>query len=130
MGLKNEITRNKEISSKIDYRNFPMVPRVVFGAGSFSQLGDILLPHRRNSDAPIVFLLDDVFEGSELERRIPGIFNDLIIRINADEEPKTSQVDSLVEKIRKDFTENTFRYCWHRWRDNPRSLQGSGYYVQ
>ncbi len=25
------------------YRNFPMVPRVMFGKGSFNQLGEILL---------------------------------------------------------------------------------------
>ena len=105
MGLKKEIAHKKDNRSKIDYRNFPMVPRVVFGAGSFSQLGDILLPHRRNSDAPIVFLVDDVFEGGELENSIPRIFNDLIIYISADEEPKTSQVDSLVQKIRSDFSE-------------------------
>ena len=105
MGLKKEITQKKDNRRKIDYRNFPMVPRVVFGAGSFSQLGDILLPHRRNSDAPIIFLVDDVFEAGDLESRIPRIFNDLIIYISADEEPKTSQVDSLVQKIRMDFTE-------------------------
>ena len=105
MGLKKEITSTKSIGNKTNYRNFPMVPRVVFGAGSFEQLGDILLPHRKNSDAPIIYIVDDVFEGGDLEGRIPTIFNDLIVFINAEEEPKTEQVDSLVEKIRNEFSE-------------------------
>lgn len=89
----------------LGYRNFPMVPRVVFGSGSFNQLGEILLPNRKHSDAPFIFLVDDVFEGANLVKRIPLIFNDQIIFISAEEEPKTEQVDFLVEKLRADFTE-------------------------
>ncbi len=88
-----------------NYRNFPMVQKVIFGKGSFDQLGEILLPERKNADAPIVFLVDDVFEGTELIARIPLIFNDQIIFISADEEPKTDQVDALVRKLRSDFSE-------------------------
>ncbi len=87
------------------FRNFPMVPRVLFGKGSFDQLGDILLTKRRHSDAPIIFLVDDVFEGHDVARRIPAIFNDKIVFISADEEPKTLQVDALVKQILKEFTE-------------------------
>lgn len=82
-----------------------MVPRVIFGPGSFSQLGDILLPHRRNADAPVIYLVDDVFEGGELEARVPAIFNDLILYVSSEEEPKTNQVDALVEYIRQEFSE-------------------------
>ncbi|WP_350287005.1 iron-containing alcohol dehydrogenase family protein [uncultured Croceitalea sp.] len=82
-----------------------MVPRVVFGRGSFGQLADILLPKRKNSDAPFIFLVDDFFEGSVLQERIPWLFNDQIIFISADEEPKTNQVDALVHKIKSDFDE-------------------------
>lgn len=103
MSLKKEIEINKR--TKPDYRNFPMVPRVVFGAGSFYQLGDILLPNRKNADAPVIFLIDDVFKGGQMERQIPAIFNDLIIFINADEEPKTQQVDAIVDRIRNEFSE-------------------------
>ncbi len=85
--------------------NFPMVPRVVFGKGSFNQLGDILMPKRVHSEAPFIFLVDDVFENSGLERKIPLIFNDQIIFVSAEEEPKTYQVDALVNKIKKDFSE-------------------------
>ncbi len=82
-----------------------MVPRVVFGRGSFGQLADILLPKRKNSEAPFIFLVDDFFEGKPLEQSIPWLFNDQIIFISADEEPKTAQVDALVEKIITDFDE-------------------------
>tara|TARA_R110002033_G_scaffold36105_1_gene74397 strand:- start:118 stop:1173 length:1056 start_codon:yes stop_codon:yes gene_type:complete len=81
-----------------------MVPRVIFGAGCFGQLGEILLPKRINSEAPFIFLVDDVFEGSRLINRIPLNFNDQIILISADEEPKTDQVDALVQKIKNDYT--------------------------
>ena len=87
------------------YKNFPMVPRVVFGNGSFNQLGEILLPKRKHSDAPIIFLVDDVFENTELITRIPLIFSDRIFLISAAEEPKTHQVDALVKKIKEDFSE-------------------------
>ena len=105
MSLNKEIEVKKEIDVKKGYRNFPMVPRVVYGTGSFDQLGEILLPKRRSADAPVVFLVDDVFEGSVLSGRIPAIFNDLVLFINADEEPKTEQVDQLVNRIKSEFPE-------------------------
>ncbi|WP_370323757.1 iron-containing alcohol dehydrogenase family protein [Flavobacterium sp. ASW18X] len=87
------------------HKNFPMVPRVVFGRGSFSSLGSILLPKRRNSDAPFIFLVDAFFEGSDLENRLPLLFNDQVIYVSAEEEPKTAQVDALVQKLKSDYTE-------------------------
>ncbi|MEL6917411.1 MAG: iron-containing alcohol dehydrogenase family protein [Bacteroidota bacterium] len=87
------------------FRNFPMVPRVIFGSGSFNQLGEILMPKRKHSEAPIIFLVDDVFEEKELSSRIPAIFNDQIIFISAKEEPKTDQVDALVRRIKKEYSE-------------------------
>lgn len=88
---------------KTNYKNFPMVPRVIFGAGCFGQLREILMPKRINSEAPFIFLVDDVFEGTGLISRIPLIFNDQLIFISADEEPKTDQVDALVHKIKSDY---------------------------
>ena len=84
------------------YRNFPMVPRVVYGKGSFDQLGDILTPFRERSGSPMVFLVDDVFENSVLAQRVPSVGDDMVIMISAAEEPKTKQVDALVEKIRSE----------------------------
>ena len=87
------------------YRNFPMVPRVVFGHGSFLQLGEILMPKRKSSEAPFIFFIDDVFEGQPLITEVPLLFNDQIIFISSEEEPKTAQVDVLVAKIKESFTE-------------------------
>lgn len=87
------------------YRNFPMVPRVMFGNGCFDQLGEVLMAKRKHSDAPFIYLIDDVFEGKELAQRVPLIFNDKIIFISAAEEPKTQQVDALVAIIKNDFIE-------------------------
>ncbi|MBU2489537.1 MAG: alcohol dehydrogenase, partial [Proteobacteria bacterium] len=52
------------------FRNFKMVDRVVFGRGCFNQLGDILSGVRKPG-APVVFLVDDLFEHAPLAGRIP-----------------------------------------------------------
>ncbi|MBU2945242.1 iron-containing alcohol dehydrogenase family protein [Zobellia uliginosa] len=100
---KHTQVKQATVGKKTEFRNFPMVPRVVFGRGSFNQLGDILMPKRKHSDAPFIFLVDDVFENTELAKRIPLIFNDQIIFISAEEEPKTAQVDALVDKIKREY---------------------------
>ncbi|MEH6681520.1 MAG: iron-containing alcohol dehydrogenase family protein [Sediminicola sp.] len=82
-----------------------MVPKVIFGNGCLSQLGEILLPKRKNSEAPFIFLVDDVFEGSDLVEQLPLLFNDQLVFISADEEPKTDQVDALVSRIKGEYTE-------------------------
>ncbi len=99
--------KREEIKShqKTGYRNFPMVPRVVFGQGSFSQLGEILLSKRKNADAPFIFLVDDYFETKDLVAQIPLMFNDKIIFVSAEEEPKTGQVDALVKLIQEEYEE-------------------------
>lgn len=86
------------------FRNFPMVPKVVFGQGSFDQLSDILAPNRQKN-SPFIFLVDDVFKNdSFIVDRIKLRFNDKLIFISADEEPKTSQVDEVVKEITSEFT--------------------------
>lgn len=83
------------------YRNFSIVPNIIFGRGSFNQLGDVLTPHRSTPGSYMVFVLDDVFKGKELESRIPVEGNDFILHVNVDEEPKTSYIDALVQQIRE-----------------------------
>ncbi|MDC7996226.1 iron-containing alcohol dehydrogenase family protein [Altibacter sp. HG106] len=81
-----------------------MVPKVVYGSGSFDQLTSILAPNR-NENAPFIFLVDDVFRGNPfLMDRIELHFNDKVFFISADEEPKTSQVDAIVANIQSEFT--------------------------
>ena len=106
MEIKKDIEINNiPTANPKKYKNFPMVPRVVFGKGSFEQLGEILMPKRKHSEAPFIFLVDDVFEGRELANRIPLIFNDQLIFVSADQEPKTKQVDALVRRIKNEFSE-------------------------
>lgn len=77
-----------------------MVARVVFGRGSFNQLSEIIESKRLNTKAPFIFLVDDVFKGNSwLTSRIPLAYLDEIIYISTIEEPKTTQVDELVEQI-------------------------------
>jgi len=86
------------------FRNFPMVPKVVFGEGCFDQLSSILASHKKEK-APFIFLVDNIFEGNtEFLDRINLRFNDKLIFISTEEEPKTSQVDDLVKDIKSEFT--------------------------
>jgi len=80
------------------YRNFAIVPRIIFGRGSFNQLDEIL-KERRSGQGGMVFILDDVFKGAPLEGRIPLRGNDRIVHVNVDNEPKTSYIDALVQQI-------------------------------
>lgn len=83
------------------YRNFSIVPKIMFGRGSFNQLGDILAERRTSADSYLVFVLDDVFLGKPLQSRLPLQDGDLLLPVNVDDEPKTSYIDSLVGKIRE-----------------------------
>ena len=84
----------------MSYKNFPMVPRVIFGRGCINQLNEILSPKRLNAKAPFIFLVDDVFKGkSSITSKVLLSYNDIIVYVSAKEEPKTSQIDELVERI-------------------------------
>ena len=84
----------------MSYKNFPMVPRVVFGRGSFNQLSEIISPKRLSMYAPFIYLVDAVFKNNSwISSRIPLSYDDKIIYISSESEPKTSQVDDLVEDI-------------------------------
>lgn len=90
----------------MSYKNFPMVSRVVFGRGSFNQLGEILAPKRLNTKAPFIFFVDDIFKGNAwLTSRIPLSYDDKLYYVSAKEEPKTSQIDDLVEDIILNYKE-------------------------
>ena len=85
---------------KMNFKNFPMVSKVVFGRGSFTQLVEIISPKRQSDSAPFIFLVDSVFENNtSLISKIPLLYKDQIIFISSKEEPKTLQVDRLVEDI-------------------------------
>lgn len=87
------------------FRNFPMVPKVVFGRGSFDQLSSILEPHRKKK-LPFIFLIDDVFkDNQELLHRIDLESNGIPLFVSTEFEPTTSQVDLLVGDIKSEFVE-------------------------
>ena len=90
----------------MNHKNFPMVSRVVFGRGSFNQLDEIISPKRRSLNAPFIFFVDDVFKGNAwLTSRISLAYNDKIYYVPTTEEPKTSQIDDLVEEIILNYKE-------------------------
>ena len=100
----NKVLKEENIVSVNNkFRNFPMVPKVVFGQGCFDQLSSILAPQRKNK-APFIFLVDDVFENDTVFiDRINLRFNDKLLFVSSTEEPKTSQVDQIVKNIKAEF---------------------------
>ncbi|VEN74276.1 3-deoxy-alpha-D-manno-octulosonate 8-oxidase [Candidatus Desulfarcum epimagneticum] len=99
------------------FRNFKNVSRFIFGRGCFDQMDDILneapLP-----EAPRAFLVDDVFEGTDLEKRIPARPGDLLRFVNVDDEPKTGRVDAIRDEI--------LEFVASRGGDLPGSVSGIG----
>jgi 3-deoxy-alpha-D-manno-octulosonate 8-oxidase len=83
------------------FRNFKTVERIVFGRGCFNQLDEILAEQRSTEKAPVVFLVDDVFEDHPLKDRFPVHQQDLLIWVNVDDEPKTRYVDQLTAEVRQ-----------------------------
>ncbi|WP_263649860.1 iron-containing alcohol dehydrogenase family protein [Rasiella rasia] len=81
-----------------------MVPKVIFGQGSFDQLPSILAPKRKDK-APFIYLVDDVFQKDEaFGNKLNLRFNDKLIYVSTLEEPKTEQVDTIVKNIKNEFT--------------------------
>lgn len=82
------------------FKNFSIVPKIMFGRGSFNQLGEVIRPHRMPTGGYFVFVIDDVFEGKTLLSRLPTESEDKVLLVNVDDEPKTSYIDKLVQQIR------------------------------
>lgn len=81
-------------------RNIKSLDRCIYGKGTFNQLDEILSFKRKDSGF-VVFLLDDYFNGHELESRIPLKTQDILIRICAADEPTTDLIDEVVAKCKK-----------------------------
>ncbi len=86
----------------VQFRNFKMIGYVIYGRGCFSQLDEILAPHRKDK-APMIFLLDHFFKGKELAERIPLHPQDELIFADVTHEPKTSYVDSLAGSLKEKY---------------------------
>jgi 3-deoxy-alpha-D-manno-octulosonate 8-oxidase len=100
----NKILKDEnKVAVNNKYRNFPMVPKVVFGPGCFDQLSSILASKRKDK-APFIFLVDEVFKNNlAFIDTINPRFNDKLLFISSDEEPKTTQVDQIVKDIKTEF---------------------------
>lgn len=81
------------------FRNFKVVPHIIFGRGCFNQLDEILQKRRSDKDSSIVFVVDDVFQNKALAGRIPASPQDLVLFVNVDDEPKTQYVDALTQEV-------------------------------
>ncbi len=81
------------------FRNFKVVPQVIFGRGCFGQVDEILSVKRRNGF--MVFLVDDVFMQHSLTDRIPRHASDMLLWVDVTDEPKTGYVDSLTRQVRE-----------------------------
>jgi 3-deoxy-alpha-D-manno-octulosonate 8-oxidase len=86
----------------MNFRNFKMVGYVIYGRGSFNQLGEILQPNRKG-EAPMIFLVDHFFEGKPLAGWIPAQGKDKIIFVDVSVEPKTSYVDAIANQVKEAF---------------------------
>ncbi|MDA8135206.1 MAG: iron-containing alcohol dehydrogenase family protein [Desulfobacteraceae bacterium] len=82
------------------FRNFKLVPQIIFGRGCFAQLDDIIEKQRTTPDSWVVFVVDDVFKGKDLEKRIPVHGKDLLLWVNVKDEPKTKYVDDLTLQVK------------------------------
>jgi 3-deoxy-alpha-D-manno-octulosonate 8-oxidase len=83
------------------FKNLSVVPRIVFGRGTFDRLPEILADGPAN-DGPLVFLVDDVFHDRPLAQRIPLRDKDRLLWVSVEQEPTTAQVDELTEQIGKE----------------------------
>ncbi len=88
------------------FKNFAIVPRIIFGRGSFNQLDAVLQERRSDTDSCMVFVVDEVFQGMPLESRLPLHSGDILLWVSVAEEPKTSLIDNLVVQIREQRASN------------------------
>jgi 3-deoxy-alpha-D-manno-octulosonate 8-oxidase len=96
----NKVYYNGSKTLEPTYRNMRMVPKVIFGSGSFNCLEALLLDIKQLASHSVVFLVDDVFKEKPLKDRLPNKESDLVLWISAEYEPKTDQVDQRVETLR------------------------------
>ena len=82
------------------HKNFKNIDKVVFGRGSFSEMEGILATKRSDNDRFFLFVVDNYFKGSDLEKRFPVQPEDVVRFIDVDpHEPTTDQIDGLRDEI-------------------------------
>jgi len=86
------------VVDRIVYRNLRVVPQLVFGRGSVTQLGDILSARRGHGG--MVFLVDEVHQRKPWVSALPVGSGDRLLFADVSTEPKTAYVDALTERVR------------------------------
>ena len=85
------------------HKNLTLVGQVMFGRGAFGQL-DAVLAQNRRGEAPMVFLVDHVFEKrADFLGRVPLRGRDRLILVDVSTEPTTGAVDALRDRIRSEI---------------------------
>lgn len=83
------------------FRNLKAVGRILYGRKSFDQLDDLMNEMRIEKDSFVVYLLDEYFDGKDLQKRIPLKEGDYLQIIEVKDEPKTKTVDAVTAEIKK-----------------------------
>jgi 3-deoxy-alpha-D-manno-octulosonate 8-oxidase len=82
------------------HKNFKNIDKVVFGRGSFGNLGSILAEKRNENGRFFLFVVDHYFAGKDLLQRIPAQPEDIVKLIDVDpHEPTTEQIDQLRDEV-------------------------------
>ena len=51
----------------MSFKNFKVVPKMIYGRGSFAELDNVLAAERKQENDFVVFLVDDVHKNKALE---------------------------------------------------------------
>lgn len=84
----------------MSFRNFKVVPRMLFGRGSFNQIDEILDEQRKDDKDWVVYVVDECHKERPLKDRVPLRAQDMLLWISAKDEPKTTYVDSLTDQVK------------------------------
>ena len=98
------ITTHQTIEKQmINYRNFPMVPRVIFGRGSIYQLPQVLASRRKRPEDYVLYLVDQCFSSGQGNIDFDRDVNDEFLWVKTHQEPTTEDIDSMVHYIRDTY---------------------------
>lgn len=82
------------------HKNFKNIDKVIYGRGSFLQLGTTIEPLRKENNKYFVYVVDNYFKGKKFSEQLQNKPEDLIYFIDVDpHEPTTEQIDALRDEI-------------------------------
>ena len=88
-------------SLKTGIQNARNVTNYLYRSGAIEELGDILDSRRNQHDGPVIFFFDHFFQKYGLPEKLPTLrTKDLKIYVDTTEEPKTTQVNKLLDHVK------------------------------